>query len=288
MPPGSLVPIGGRVAPRLASKMLTRRVLFTPITTQPSDRAREILDQACTETEVVDGDSVVLYRWGDGERRVLLVHGWSGNAGHMTALAEALVAAGFTAVAMDLPGHGRSEGTRSSVVHFARAIEAARRRYGDFHAVVAHSLGAAATAYALSRGLGCARAVFFNPLASYEGMWRRTQVRLGASPLFIQSAVKHAERWLGVSFPDIEPTALAPRLSCRLLVIHDTHDPETPISESAALVEAWPDAELVTVEKMGHTRVLRSDDLVQRAVDLVAAPESKSSATPHPVSGSHA
>jgi hypothetical protein len=39
------------------------------------------LDQASTEVEVVDGNKIVHYIWGDGEQRVLLVHGWSVTPG---------------------------------------------------------------------------------------------------------------------------------------------------------------------------------------------------------------
>lgn len=260
-----------KLAPDVAAKMLMRRLLFSPARTQPSARAKGSLGEASIEVEVVDGNQIVHYVWGDGERRVLLVHGWSGNAGQVTSLADALVAAGYKVVAADAPGHGRSEGTRSSVVHFAKAIDAANRRYGPFRAVVAHSLGAAAATYELSRGLGCERAVFFNPVGSYESVWRRSEQLLRVSPKLMRLASKHAEKWLSISFDDLEPASLAPSLKCRLLVFHDKQDRETPIADSEALVQSWPDAQLVAVEKLGHSRILSNDELVQRVVEFVSA-----------------
>jgi pimeloyl-ACP methyl ester carboxylesterase len=198
-----------------------------------------------------------------------LVHGWSGNAGQVTSLADAFVSAGFKVVAVDAPGHGQSEGRQSSVVHFAKVIDAANRRYGPFRVVVAHSLGAAAATYELSRGLGCESAVFFNPVGSYESVWRRSEELLQVSPKMMGLAAKHAEKWLGISFDDIEPTFLAPRLSSKLLVVHDRYDRETPISDSEALVGSWPNAELVEVEKLGHSRILSNDGVVRRVVEFV-------------------
>jgi pimeloyl-ACP methyl ester carboxylesterase len=248
-----------------------RRLLFTPMRTQPPGDTGRILDQASRTIEVVDGDDVVHYVWGDGERRVLLVHGWSGNAGHVAALADALAMAGFTVVAPDQPGHGESGGRESSVVHFAKATAVAQERHGPFCAVVAHSLGAIAATYAMSRGLDCERAVFVNPASSFTSIWRRNEKVIGLSSELMGSVVTSAEKWLGVSFDAIEPTVLAPGLSSKLLVVHDEHDPETPMSDSTALVGAWPGAELVRVEKLGHTRVLSDIGVIRRVVDFLAA-----------------
>lgn len=250
-----------------------RRLAFTPMRTPLPRGTKEILDRASVEVEVVDGDKVVHYVWGDGERRVLLVHGWAGNAGHLAVLADALVAEGFTVVAVDLPGHGESEGKESSVIHFAKAIEAANERYGPFHALVAHSMSAASTTYAMSRGLALEKAVFFNPISSYTSLWRRSAELLQASPEAIALVRGRAQEWLGVSFDDIEPLAAAPGFSSKLLIVHDAQDTESPQSDSEALATAWPDAELVKVENLGHTRVLRDDAMVRRAVGFLTAEE---------------
>jgi pimeloyl-ACP methyl ester carboxylesterase len=258
-----------KVAPRLAARILMWRLLFTPFRTQASTRTKSILDKASTDVDVIEGNEVVHYTWGDGDRRVLLVHGWSSNAGQVASLAQALAAAGFTVVALDLPGHGRSEGKRSSVIHFAKAIEAASDRRGPFYALVAHSLGAAAATYALSRGVQCERAVFFSPVGSYANVWRHAEQRLKVSPKVMGFAVRRAEKWLGITFDHIEPTVLAPRLSCKLLVVHDQYDWETPISDSEALVRSWPDAHLLQGYKLGHSRILSDHGMVRCAVDFV-------------------
>ncbi|MEU1484825.1 alpha/beta fold hydrolase [Streptomyces sp. NPDC005752] len=247
------------------------RLAFTPMRTQPPNATRPILEQAAKEVEVVDGGKVVHYLWGEGERRILLVHGWAGNAGHLTVLADALVRAGCAVVVADLPGHGESEGERSSVIHFARAVEAADKRYGPFHAVVAHSMGAAATTYAMSRGVTLERAVFINPISSYTSLWRRSGEVMQVSPEAIALVRSRAEEWLDISFDAIEPAVVARDFTSRLLVVHDENDPESPITDSETLVAAWERGELMRVRDLGHTRVLRDDAVVRRAVDFLTA-----------------
>lgn len=247
------------------------QLAFTPVRTQPPNATRPILEQAVREIEVVDGDKVVHYLWGTGERRILLVHGWAGNAGHVTVLADALARAGCSVVVADLPGHGESEGALSSVIHFARAVEAAHARFGPFHGVVAHSLGAAATTHAMTRGFTAERTVFVNPVSSYTTLWRRSGEVMQVSPEAIGLVRARAEGWLGVSFDAIEPAVVARDLTSRLLVVHDENDPESPITDSEALAAAWGRGELMRVRDLGHTRVLRDEAVVGRAVAFLTA-----------------
>lgn len=245
--------------------------MFTPMRTSPSAEADRILAGAATSTDVLDGDEVVYYSWGTAEPRVLLIHGWSGNAGHMAPLAQALASAGLGVVTADQPGHGRSAGGRSSIVHFARQIEQAQRVHGPFQAIVAHSLAAAAVAYAMSRTVSAPRSVFINPMSSYRSMWMRNTAALDVSAELMAEAVRAAEQWLQIAFDEIEPCVLAPGMRSALLVVQDRNDRESALSDGAALAAAWPGAELVEVESLGHTRVLGNADVIRRVVDFVAS-----------------
>ena len=91
-----------------------------------------------------------------GARRVLLTHGWAGDAQQMRALGEALAAAGFDPVLLDLPAHGASDGARATLPQWVRALFTASAALGPWYGVVAHSLGALAVAHASARGLSAA------------------------------------------------------------------------------------------------------------------------------------
>lgn len=265
------------------------RAMFTPLRTHPTEQAAAVLATADIDEWAVDGTRVIGYvlRGAPGgspaarrapdvpavhERRVLLVHGWSGNAGQLAALAAAVVRTGRTAVVLDQPGHGRSEGEFSSVIHFARAIQAAQDRCGAFETVVAHSLGSAAVSYALGVGsLRCHTVVYVNPMTSYASLWQRNIAAFGIAPELMSAAVHAAERWLQISFDEIAPLALAPKMDARLLVIHDRHDRESALADSAALTASWPGARLTEVVGLGHTRVLGNPEIVTAIIDFATA-----------------
>src|SRR5262249_51762938 len=167
---------------------------------------------------------VVGWSWGAGAP-VLLVHGWSGRAGQLTTLAEALSFEGYRAIALDLPAHGESSGKRTSLVHFADAIADAFRLFGPLHAVIAHSLGAAAVTLGLKRRmLEVDRAVFISPVAELEGLWARFRRGVGLTPATWQGMRRKSESWLRINFDDLIPLRVAPALSTPLLIVHDKQD----------------------------------------------------------------
>ncbi|MCX5747683.1 MAG: alpha/beta fold hydrolase [Proteobacteria bacterium] len=93
---------------------------------------------------------VVAWRWGHGPA-VLLVHGWEGRGSQLAALVPALVAAGFSVVAFDAPGHGDSPGSQLYLTDLADCIADVSAHVGPLHAIIAHSFGAAATLLAHTR-----------------------------------------------------------------------------------------------------------------------------------------
>lgn len=265
---GRFLTLSGMVAPGATTRVL-KRLLFSPSRAVRDESVKVVLRAAKMDHFLVAGVSICRYRWGDGNRRVLLVHGWSGDATQMTEFVEPLCAQGCEVVAVDLPAHGASSGKLSSVAHFQEVIFQLHQELGPFHGVIAHSLGTAALTYALSRGMTCERAVFLGPVCSYDMVWANSQKILNVSPRLIGLTRTHTENWLNIKFNEIDPIKLAPALSTTLLVIHDRGDRECPIKYSESLVRAWPGAQLLTTEKLGHTRLLRDPEVTRQTANFI-------------------
>jgi pimeloyl-ACP methyl ester carboxylesterase len=211
---------------------------------------------------------VAVWKWGRG-RAVLLVHGWAGVGGQLAAFAPPLVAAGYKVVAFDAPGHGASGGRRSSMVHFARALRAVATMAGAPHGVIAHSLGAAATALALARGLRLGRAVFIGPTSGPRDWTARFARHFGIAPDVMTIMRARTERKLGLRWDDLDVPQMARHREEPLLVIHDRDDLEVPSSDGAAIADAGPGARLLTTAGLGHRRILRDPAVVAQAVAFV-------------------
>jgi pimeloyl-ACP methyl ester carboxylesterase len=244
-------------------------LLMTPRRRGAPQRETEWLASAERATLPVAGGRLALWSWGHG-RPVLLVHGWSGRGSQLGAFVPPLVAAGHRVVAFDLPGHGDSTGLRSSLPAMAEAIEAVIEHLGIVEGVIAHSAGAPATALALAGGTRQPRVVFVAPPSDLAWFTRRLVRALGLPARLYRRTRRRIERRIGARWSELRMGVVAPEMTQPLLVIHDRGDREVPWEHGAAVAAAWPGAELVTTEGLGHQRILRDDAVIGRALSFLA------------------
>lgn len=261
----------GAVSPPLAGELALR--LFTNTRRgRPREGERDVLATARRFVVPFDGESLVAWSWGRGEKTVLLAHGWNGRATQLHGFVRPLLDAGFRVVAFDSVGHGQSTGTQATIVDFARALTAVAQASGGLHAIVAHSMGGAAATIAIHEGLEVERAVFIASPVD-PGVWIRhftSLLDLGpdVSARFQEALVRRTGRR-----PDeLHAARLAPALDTALLAIHDTSDREVPFEAAITLTRAWPHAELHETSGLGHQRILSDPDVIARSVRFVAEP----------------
>ena len=68
-------------------------------------------------------------------------HGWGAEASFLAAFAEPLRRLGFRVLALDLPAHGRSAGTRTNLAACARAAHRIAASFSPIAGMIGHSLG---------------------------------------------------------------------------------------------------------------------------------------------------
>jgi pimeloyl-ACP methyl ester carboxylesterase len=207
---------------------------------------------------------------------VLLVHGWGGHAGQMLPLAEALGQAGLQVLLLEMPAHGRSAGRTSNLPQFARALEYGAARLHaqglNLQAVVAHSLGANAAAYAASRGLALQCLVLLAPPASpYE--YTRLFARLfGLNERTRGAMQQRIEAREAILMPQFEPPAVGPRIGVPTLVLHDRSDRINAHADGQAYARAIAGAQLVSTEGLGHMKLLQDTAVLAEVTRFVARP----------------
>ena len=220
------------------------------------------------------GHEVALWEWNAGGRDpVLLVHGWSGNAGQLRAFVGPLVERGHHVLAVDLPAHGASPGTFAAIPVFADVVGALLGRLRP-RAVIAHSLGATGTALALGRGVQPARVALLAPPLSAVGFVMQFAAAAGLSPELTRRFKAHVEGYVG-GFEAVDLRHHAPALGAvEALVVHDVGDAVVPVRSAHTLVAHWPGARLLETRGLSHDLVRRDPQVVQAVVDFVGAPKS--------------
>jgi pimeloyl-ACP methyl ester carboxylesterase len=211
-----------------------------------------------------------VWSWGEGPT-VLLVHGWNGRASQLGAFVEPLVSRGYRVVAFDAIGHGESAGSQSSLPEFANCIRQIVDELGGVYGIIAHSLGGAATTFALAYGLRAERLVFVSPPADPREFLKIFGAGLGISDEVRARVKERVERRLGIAMEDMQAFGLAPNMQLPLLVIHDANDKEVPVAVGTGVAESWPGAELIVTEGLGHQRILRDAGVRDSAVRFIDA-----------------
>jgi pimeloyl-ACP methyl ester carboxylesterase len=275
-----------RVAPGVGARWAERLWFAIPRARGPRDR---LAVPGRAFRVAVDGHTVRGEVWGpdpdpgdpapgDPVPAVYLVHGWGGWRGQLDPFVGPLVEAGWRVVAFDAPGHGDSDPGpagpgRSTVLEFAGALAAVVAAHGPAAAVVAHSLGATAAAFAMDGGLAVGRAVFLAPMADPLPYTLTFAARLGFGERTRTRLVRRLERRIGLPMAAFAVPAMASRVATPpLLLVHDRQDGETGWSDSAAIARSWPRSRLVTTAGLGHRRILRAPAVVAEVAGFVTEP----------------
>lgn len=211
---------------------------------------------------------IALRRAGQGPR-VLLLHGWEGQAADMAAFAAPLIDAGHEVVVMDLPAHGASEGRQTHIPHAARALLAVGQALGPLLAVVAHSVGSAVLAEALHQGLDARRAVLIGAPAHYAAYARQVAAMAGLDAAGAERLLQLLREPLGIDIHEVSLPARAPALTQAALFIHSSDDKVVRIADSEASAAAWPAARHWRLEGLGHRRILADRGVVRASVVFV-------------------
>jgi len=259
------------VAPGAAAAV-AERLFFTP--PHPRLEASGALDLVLATARRfelrVERRRVVGWQWGVGPA-IYLVHGWGSSGVRMAGLVRPLVHAGHSVVAFDAPGHGRSDGGMSSIPEFARTLTAIVEREGPAHAVIAHSLGAAATALAVSWGLLVRRLVFLAPPADPASWVAAFARNLELRDDTVARMKARSEQRLRLHWEELNVPRAAAGMTVPLLVAHDENDERVSWRDGAAIAAAWPGARLLTTRGLGHSGVVRAPEVVRDVVAFATA-----------------
>ena len=253
------------LAPPLAVRFAASLFRYPRLIARPAARQR-----SATRFEVRAGRHTVRgHVRGEGPV-VILLHGWAGTEEQFDAIGDALLARGFRIVTFNPIGHGASTGRLSSLVEFRDSLRAVVEHFGEPHAIAGHSLGGAASAFAVSEGLHTNRLVLIAPAAHPQRYLNLFLDWLDFPHAMRERVVQHFEKTLRFAWKGLDVEAYGPRIEVPTLIVHDRGDREIPWQEGSDAARVIRDAELVSVESLGHHRLLRDSTVVARIAGFIA------------------
>ena len=260
-----------RWTPFLAQRIF-RLVFYVPVTYRVPEKEKEAEKSAKLFRIDVDGKKIQGYSWGDSTRPyVLVIHGWAGRATQFRKFMKPLQEAGFRVVGFDGPAHGKSDGTKTSILEFETALQKVFQQVGEPAALITHSFGGAVALYAAMHGLpirkliniaspSVANEILKTYLRAINGSWQSAEK---FKEFVIQKTGKTFEEFAALHAVQHLPHPID------LLMVHDEEDQDVYILHAEELLKAYPSAKLFKTSGLGHTRILKDEQVIRECVEFI-------------------
>jgi pimeloyl-ACP methyl ester carboxylesterase len=261
----SLEAISGHLAGVWASKLFF----------SPRKKHKNSLNLTNMKTDWVDFTSTFghsqrckIYQAGIGPT-VLLVHGWEGSAYSYSEISEQLVNAGYRVLVFDFPAHGQSSGKKTNLEELQRFIKQLSNKEQDLHAIIGHSFGAFATAYAIAHNLIVKQFISISSPVDMDFIVDTLCETIGASANTKQRLISKIEDILKTPYENasIEKNKLLSKV--KGMIIHDQNDKLVPFKQAKQLSNMWPNATFVTTTGLGHSRILKDNSVISKIIEYL-------------------
>ena len=276
-----------RLAPRLTAKLA-----FWAVCIPPKRGARRVADAALVRLSLdilkraerryvnTDVGRVRVYRWlptsPSRQGRVLMHHGWTSRAQHLTGFVDPLIKAGFEVVAMDAPAHGESSGIFATMPKCARAMLNVIDTVGPVDAIIAHSFGGMVTGLAMEGGPPLDRSITVDKIVLISTPDRLQDVnrgiakRIGLTKVALQHFGAWIERYAGRPMETVSTSQFLAGAETEILLVHDRKDVFVPLADSERIAQSTQRARLLATEGYGHLRIVFAPGVITEVVAFLS------------------
>jgi pimeloyl-ACP methyl ester carboxylesterase len=223
----------------------------------------EFLNSSEKFTVEYTGKKVQGYKWGNGEKKLLLVHGWESHSYWWKSIVTTLPKEKFTLISIDAPGHGLSEGSFIHLPHYSGLIEKLIETHGGFYAILGHSFGAFSSMYTLFRApqLPVSKLVLMASPGEMQEFVDYYQALIKFTPRTMKAILDYFVKMISHKPDYFSLKEFAKGIKIPGLFVHDTEDKEAPYRHALAAHKNWPNSEMITTTGLGHN--LKSTDLIK-------------------------
>lgn len=212
---------------------------------------------------------IVVYHYGKSEKKILLVHGWSGRGTQLVKIADELLNLGYSTISFDAPAHGKSKGTSSIMVEFIASILEMEKQYGPFEFAIGHSLGGMAILNAIREKLKVRKVVLIGSGDIIQDIIDDFIKKLELKPEIGIKLREHFEKKYGVEMNYYSASNAAKEVLIPVLIIHDENDVDVNVKAAYNIKENLKISELMITKNLGHRKILGNNEVIQSIVTFI-------------------
>ena len=258
------------ISPKLATKF-TAKLFTTPIKHKIPKREFHMDKESVQEIVFVPSinKEIVVYHYGKSEKKILLVHGWSGRGTQLVKIADELLNLGYSTISFDAPAHGKSEGNSSIMVEFIASILELEKQFGPFEFAIGHSLGGMSILNAIREKLKVKKAVIIGSGDIIQDIIDDFIKKLNLKPEIGIKLRDHFEKKYGVEMNYYSASNASKEVSIPVLIIHDENDVDVNVKAAHNINENLKNSELMITKNLGHRKILGNTEVIKRIVEFI-------------------
>lgn len=253
------------VSPSLTTKFAAK-LFITPIKHKLPKRElhmeRDSVQKSIEVSEIQK--EIVVYEYGKSNKKVLLVHGWSGRGTQLVKIADELLKMGYMTISFDAPAHGKSKGNSSIMIEFIASILEIEKQYGPFEFAIGHSLGGMSVLNAIKQNLQVKKAVIIGSGDIIQDIIDDFIHKLQLKPEFGIKLRNHFEAKFGGKMDDYSAYKAAEKTEIPVLVIHDKDDDDVSVKAAYHIQKHLKQSEIMITEGLGHRKILGDETVIQK------------------------
>lgn len=253
------------ISPKLAI-LFAAKLFTTPIKYKIPKREFEMDSNSVQKKLIIPkiNKEIVVYKYGNSLKKVLLVHGWSGRGTQLVKIADSLLEKGYSTISFDAPAHGKSKGNNSIMTEFIASIIEINKVYGPFEYAIGHSLGGMSIINAINQGFKLEKVIIIGSGDIIQDIINDFIYNLGLKPKMAQLLCQHFESKYGEPMNDYSTSVVGKNLETPILIIHDENDSEVNVKAAYQINKAIPNSELMITKQLGHRKILGNDSVIDR------------------------
>ncbi|WP_310379942.1 alpha/beta hydrolase [Flavobacterium sp.] len=212
---------------------------------------------------------IVLYHYGKSDKKILLVHGWSGRGPQLFKIADALLKIGYSTISFDAPGHGKSPGKLAIMTDFIQTILEIERQFGPFEAAIGHSLGGMTLLNSVKKGLAINHLTIIGSGDIVTDILDDFVAKLELKPIISTQLRLYFENKYGVEMDSFSGYKSAMYISIPVLVVHDKMDKEIPVTAGINIHSHLKKGVLFLTDGLGHRKILGNHLVIEKVINFI-------------------
>ncbi|MCU4189072.1 alpha/beta hydrolase [Flavobacterium sp. HXWNR29] len=257
-----------------SSKLTTlfaAKLFTTPIKHKIPKREHAMEHESAQKTITISeiNKEIVVYEYGKSDKKILLVHGWSGRGTQLVKIADELLKNGFMTISFDAPAHGKSKGNSSIMIEFIASILEIEKQYGPFEFAIGHSLGGMSVLNAIKQNLKIKKAVIIGSGDIIQDIIDDFINKLRLNPEYGIKLRNHFEAKFGGKMDDYSAYKAAEKTEIPVLIIHDKDDHDVSVKAAYNIQKHLKNSEIMITESLGHRKILGNDDVIKKIIEFL-------------------